>query len=142
MPNQSAGNDAAITEVLACGLLEKPGETGTFLFLKLPNGEYDLPHVFATTRADPIGQIAEGYLKQTGVRVHTGKHILEMFHKVEHNDKEQEMPCIAFRMEPREEGDINPVPHSSKGTFEWLTLEQAKRKKLSKYTAWIKDVKL
>lgn len=111
-------------KAIICGILEKDGK---ILFLE-KDGKLELPWVYGSQAGDPIGQIAEAYLKKTDVKVSPGPVIMEA---------KSDLPVHVLKMEPRAE--IKPEPASGYSIV-WLTLEEAAKRPLAKHFEWISSL--
>ncbi len=118
---------------VVCGMLERDGKA-LFLSRKGPDGEerFELPWVIGTTRADPIGQIAEAYQKKTDIKVRTG----DLFIESEVEEDGRMLPVLVFRMETDAE-TLAPYPGGGYTGFRWMSLEAAKKERLGAMARWL-----
>ncbi|MFH1785465.1 MAG: hypothetical protein ABH842_03470 [Candidatus Micrarchaeota archaeon] len=105
--------------VLICGVLESEGKV---YFLK-KNGKLELPHVFGDAVADPIGQLAEGFRKQTDIKVNFAGIILQT--------KIGISSCIVCKVVALDTLESNRE-------HVWLSMEDAKQQQLGESTMWMK----
>lgn len=112
-------------KTIICGMLEE-NENVFFLIKK---NKLELPHIFATTKADPIGQLAEAFKKQTDIKVQVGEMIIQTKCKV----ASEEMSLIVFKM-------IKLGETKSHHEHIWLPLAKAKQKELAESTSWLEVI--
>jgi hypothetical protein len=125
-------------KALVCGLLE---DNGRFLFLtkKDQHGveRYELPWVYSTDRGDPVSQIGQAFKMQSGISVQVGEIVLEARHNAGSRRKRFWVQCYVFRVSAKE---MKADPGESYSGYKWLSLKDAKEKKLGKHSEWIKFV--
>jgi hypothetical protein len=121
---------------LVCGMLERDGKA---LFLKKRGADgverIEMPWVFGTLAADPVGAMAEAFRKQTGVKVKAGGIAIEGKEDIGDEGRPDVVPVLVLRMiQAREEG---PEPASGFSGFEWLDLAEAARKAPGRHARWL-----
>ncbi len=114
---------------IICGLLERDGK---ILFLE-KDGLIELPWIYGTLAGDPINAIGQAYRMKTDVKVNVGPLAYEG--KAIIND--EHLPVLVLKMEPKEEEYVVTIADSKKAV--WLTIEEAKKKKLADQAKWLKD---
>lgn len=117
-------------ETIVCGVLERKG-TAYFL---VKEDKLELPHVIASTKADPVGQIAEAFKKQTGIKVSVEGIVLQTGFR---NNKhiEGKKAYIVFKLASPDDIYEGHAEHV------WLSFDEAKRKKLDESSLWIKELR-
>lgn len=126
-------------KALVCGLLE---DNGRFLFLtkKDQHGveRYELPWVYATERGDPVSQIGQAFKMQSGISVQVGEIEFEEKHNAGSRRKKYWVQCYVFRVSAKE---MKADPGSGYSGFKWLSLKDAKGKKLGRHAEWLLHMK-
>jgi len=126
-----------LPKALVCGLLE---DEGRVLFLKQKDRHgterLELPHIF-NYGGDMISQLAEAFLKQTGIDAEAGDVVRESRHNAGSRRKRRWIPCLAIRMSAKSKRANPPEPYSG---FKWLSLENAKKERLGRSTEWIRGL--
>lgn len=122
-------------KALVCGMLE---DNGRYLFLikKDQHGveRYEFPWVYATEGGDPVSQIAQAFKMQSGISVQVGEIELEARHNAGSRRKKYWVQCYVFRVSAKEK---KADPGSGYSGFKWLSLKDAKKKKLGRHAEWL-----
>lgn len=120
---------------LVCGLL-KDGER--FLFLKQKDGQgverISLPCVPVFGGEDAVKKLSEAFLEQTGIDGHVKEVVLEGKHNVGSRRKKRFIACLGFLVAAKN-AQASPAPPFS-GVV-WLSLEDARKRKLVRTSEWI-----
>ncbi|MEW6749020.1 MAG: hypothetical protein AB1295_04910 [Candidatus Micrarchaeota archaeon] len=117
-------------KALICGMLE---EDGKVLFLKREGG-IELPSVFGSLGADPLSQMTEAFKKQSGIKAECGDVVIESRYELEAGLR---IPCLVFSMKRLREGE--PEPATVYSGFEWLTMDEARKRKPAPKGTWLKE---
>ncbi len=123
---------------LVCGLLEKDGK-GLFLTRKDQGGleRIELPWIYGTIAADPVGAIGEAFRKQTSVKVHAERIIYEGKEDIGDEGMPDIVPVLVFSMIPGRKPMEEPVPSREYSGFLWLTLDEARERPLGRHARWL-----
>ncbi|MBI5226247.1 hypothetical protein HY994_03330 [Candidatus Micrarchaeota archaeon] len=120
---------------LACGILQD-GERVLFLKQKDHQGNErtGLPFVMLFGSQDPVKKMTEFFLEQTGI----DGHVQEVRYQARYNAGSRKgkkvIPVLAFRVDAKA---AQARPSSEFSGFCWLTLDDAKSKKLFRTSEWI-----
>lgn len=127
----------AEAKALLCGMLED-GEKMLFLVRKDGKGieRVEMPCVYGYTSTDPIGQLAEAFKKQTGVKAETGKVRMEGRHNIGTDSAPVWVPVLIFEMTP-DEPLVKPDPGKGIERCEWMTVMEAKSRQLTDNGMWL-----
>ncbi|MBI4360255.1 NUDIX hydrolase [Candidatus Micrarchaeota archaeon] len=120
---------------LACGLL-RDGER--FLFLKQKDGQgiehIGFPCVFVFRGEDAVKKLSEAFLEQTGIDGHVREVLLEARHNAGSRRKKRFIACLGFLVSAK---SANAAPGKGFTGFVWLSLKDAKTRKLLRFAEWI-----
>ena len=122
------------SKALVCGLLE---DNGRALFLKRIDKNkketLELP-CFSHFSGDPIKQLAEDFLRQTGIDAEVRETAFETRHNAGSRRRKQWVPCLVFRMRAK---SMSAKPSSEFAGYKWLSLNDAKKLRLARNAEWI-----
>ncbi len=123
---------------LICGLLENGGKA-LFLLRKDEDGKerIELPWIYGTIAADPVGAIGEAFRKQTSIKVHAGEIIYEGKEDIGEEGRPDIVPVLVFAMIADRKPMEEPYPASGYSGFLWLSMEEAKNRPLGKHARWL-----
>lgn len=122
-------------KALVCGMLEDGGRV-LFLIKKDQQGNerYELPCVYSTDRGDPVSQIGQAFKMQSGISVQVGEIVFEARHNAGSRRKKYWISCYVFKVTAKEK---KADPAGGYVGFKWLSLKDAKEKKLGKHADWL-----
>ncbi len=123
---------------LICGLLEKDGKA-LFLLRKDEDGveRIELPWIYGTIAADPVGALGEAFRKQTSVKVHAERIIYEGKEDIGEEGHPDLVPVLVFSMIAGRKPMEEPYPAAGYSGYLWLSIEEAKKRPLGKHARWL-----
>jgi hypothetical protein len=126
-----------IPKALACGMLEDGGRI-LFLVRKDAAGteRIEMPCVMVPSGRSPFADIKEAFGRLTGIadcQVH--EIILEGRHNTGSRRSRFWVPCLIFRVTARNRS-ARPSPEFS--GFRWLSLDDARKERLSRNAEWLR----
>ncbi len=122
-------------KALVCGMLEDKGRV-LFLTFKDRHGieRLELPCVYSYPSSDPVSQLTEAFLKQSGIDAEVGEIVLEARHNAGSRRRKRWVPCYVFEVKAK---DRKADPGGGYAGFRWLSLKDAKKEKLGRKAEWL-----
>ena len=123
---------------LACGVIE---DGGRVLFLKRKDERgierVGLPCVLVVSGRSPVAEIKAEFGRQTGIDAQIHEIILESRHNAGTRRRKEWIPCLAFKFTAK---NMRAKPAPEFSGFRWLTLDDAKKERLSRESEWIRKI--
>ncbi len=123
---------------LVCGLLESEGKA-LFLLRRDESGveRLELPWIYGTIAADPVGAMGEAFRKQTGIKARAERIAFESKEDIGEEGRPDIVPVIVFSMASDRKAMAELYPaHEYSGSL-WLTMDEAKLRPLGKHARWL-----
>ncbi|MDD5336916.1 MAG: hypothetical protein PHS02_00345 [Candidatus ainarchaeum sp.] len=120
-------------EALFAGALE---DRGRLLFIKMKTGEsesLELPCIIAPQGSDPVQKLSELFLSALGMDAQIHGVIYESSHNAGSRRRKRWIPVLVFSVSAK---NMHAKPASGLGVS-WLSLRDAKAKKLSRNCEWL-----
>ncbi|MBU0532724.1 hypothetical protein KKB44_04475 [Candidatus Micrarchaeota archaeon] len=136
MGRRKVPTGSPLPKALACGMLE---DNGRILFLKrISHGieRIELPCVLVHSGRSPVAEIKEKFTIQTGIDGEVHEIIIERRHNAGSRKRKIWVPCIVFKITAK---NMGAKPSEEFSGFKWLSLENAKKQKLSRNTEWLRN---
>ncbi|MBU0527560.1 MAG: hypothetical protein ABH983_00540 [Candidatus Micrarchaeota archaeon] len=124
-----------VPKALICGMLSDGGRV-LFLVKKDQHGveRLELPWVYSYQTTNPVSQLGEIFLKQTGIDAEVGEIKLEAKHNAGSRRKKNWISCYVFEIKAKNK---QAHPSSEFVGFRWVGLKEVKKEKLGRMTEWI-----
>jgi len=131
-----------IPKALACGLLEDNGRI-LFLVRTEASGErkierIELPCVLVPSGRSPFADIKEAFQRMTGIDGEIGEILVEERHNAGSRKRRMLVPVLIFKVSAR---NRSAKPSSEFSGFRWLSLEDAKKARLSRDCEWLRRIR-
>ncbi|MBI5223441.1 NUDIX hydrolase [Candidatus Micrarchaeota archaeon] len=125
----------AVPKALAVGALED-GNRYLFLIRRDHMGfeRLELPCILVPSGRSPFAEISSEFVRQTGIDAQVHEPIYESRYNVGTKRRKAFVPVLVFKITARERF-AKPAPEFA--GFKWLTLDDAKREKLTKNCEWL-----
>jgi hypothetical protein len=125
-----------IPKALICGMLKDEGRI-LFLTKKDRHGivRLELPWIYGHTNVNPVGELAEAFLKYTGIEGQVGEIIYETRHNAGSRRRKRWIPCFVFQVTAR---NRRAEPGGGYTSFRWLSIDGAKKEKLGRQLEWLR----
>lgn len=125
-----------LPKALACGMLEDNGRV-LFLLRKDAHGieRAEMPCVLVPSGRSPFAEINSEFGRQTGIDGQVHEIIMESRHNAGSRRRRSFVPVLVFKVTARERF-ARPAPEFS--GFRWMSLEDAKRQRLSRSSEWLR----
>ena len=120
-------------QVLVAGVLE---DRGRFLFITRKTEEaetLELPHAIIPQGANPVPALVEVFRSQLGIDAQVHDVINERKHNAGSRKRKRWIPALAFRVTTKK---AHARTSSGLG-YAWLSIDEARTKKLAKNAEWI-----
>lgn len=124
-----------MVKALACGMLEDSGRT---LFLKRFDEHgierLELPCVLVPSGKDPVSLLVAAFKEQTGIDAELCDPLFERRYNAGTRRRKNFVPCLVFSFKAKK---ATAKPSAAFSGFKWLSLDDAKKMKLSRNTEWL-----
>lgn len=123
---------------LICGMLEREGRA-LFLMKGDADGEgrIEMPWIYGTLSGDPVGALGEAFRKQTSVKVHAERIVMEGKEDIGEPGRPDIVPVLVFRMVADRRPLEEPYPAKGYDACLWLALDEARRMPLGAHARWL-----
>ena len=131
-----------IIKCLTIGALEDGGRY-LFLLRRLPNGSetVELPSIIVPSGKSPTASIREEFERQTGITdIIVNEIIVEARYNAGSRKRKNFVPVLVFGITARNRSAKPPAPEFA--GFQWMKIQDAKNKKLSRRCEWLRMVVL
>ena len=119
-------------EILVCGMLEKDGKV-LFISRKEDGIEkFELPCIIGTQRGDPVSALAEGFRKQTDIKVEVRNIVKEGDFELQGGTEHY----VIFGVES-ENKDVSPCGGYT--GYGWFTFDEIKKKNVTSRFRWLRE---
>lgn len=124
-----------LPKALACGMLEDNGRV-LFLLRKDEHGteRVEMPCVLVPSGRSPVAEIRMEFARQTGIDGEVHEITIEGRHNAGTRRRKAFAPALVFKITAKQR-NAKPSPEFS--GFRWLSLDDAKKQKLSRNTEWL-----
>ncbi|NYZ73621.1 NUDIX hydrolase [Candidatus Micrarchaeota archaeon] len=129
-----------LPKALACAMLEDGGRM-LFLVRKDANGieRIEMPSVLVPSGRSPFADIKEAFQRMTGIDGEFHEIVLEGRHNAGFRRRKNWVPVLVFKVTAK---NRTAKPSAEFSGFRWLSLEDAKRQKLSRNAEWMRKLDL
>lgn len=127
-----------LPKALACGMLEDEGRV-LFLLHKDRHGieRIEMPCVVVPSGRSAFAEIKERFREQTGIEGEVHEIIFEQRFNAGSRKRKHWIPCLVFKITARKR---RAKPSEEFSGFRWLTIEDAKKQKLSRRAEWVRKI--
>lgn len=126
-----------LPKALACGMLEDAGRA-LFLLRVDEHGteRVEMPCVLVPSGRSPVAEIRAEFARQTGIDGEVHEIAIEARHNAGTRRRRAWVPCLVFRITAKQR---NARPSQEFSGFRWLSLDGAKKQKLSRNSEWLRN---
>jgi len=120
---------------LLCGMLKDGGRI--FFLSRNERGvvRFEMPCIYSYGSEDPVNLLSEEFNKQTGIDGEVCSIVLEKRHNAGSRRRKYWIPCLVFEIKAKNK---NAKISKEFSGYKWLSLEDAKKEKLSRKSEWIR----
>ncbi len=125
-----------LPKALACGMLEDGGRV-LFLVRKDESGteRIEMPCVLVPSGRSPYAEINAEFRRQTGIDGQVHEAVMESRHNAGSRKRRSFVPVLVFKVTARER---YARPSAEFSGFRWLSLDDARRQRLSRNAEWLR----
>lgn len=119
---------------LACALIE---DGGRVLFLKRKEGErelLELPCVLVEKGRNPVFELKEAVLAQTGIDAQVHEPVMEGRHNAGSRKRKKWIPALGFRVSAK---SMSARVGAGFSGVKWIPLEEAKKERIGRKAEWL-----
>ncbi len=123
---------------LICGMLEKDGKA-LFLVKKGADGtaRIEMPWIYGTLAGDPVGALGEAFRKQTSVKVHAERIVMEGKEDIGEPGMPDIVPVLVFVVVADRSPMEEPYPAKGFDACIWLSMDEARQRPLGPHARWL-----
>lgn len=129
-----------LPKALSCGMLE---DNGRVLFLSRIDEHgierIEMPCILVPSGRSPFAEIKAEFVKQTDIDGEVHEIVLEGRHNAGTRKRKIWVPCLVFKITAR---NRSAKPSREFSAFRWLSIDDAKKQKLSRNLEWLLKIQL